>query len=139
LDAGRTGKSDPHDARSAVIVALRHPGLRTVTAVDHGAVLRLLADRHHDLVAQRTRVVCRLHALLCLLIPGGMARQLTADTAARTLRSVRPVEPVDIERKRWPSSCCPTSDGSTPNSQRSRTASPPPSKHQVQPSPTFTG
>jgi hypothetical protein len=42
--------------------------------------LRLLADRHHDLVAQRTRVVCRLHALLCLLI--------------------RPVELVDVERKR---------------------------------------
>lgn len=100
LDAGRTDKSDPHDARSAAIVALRHAGLRTVTPVDHGAVLRLLADRHHDLVAQRTRVVCRLHALLCLLIAGGMARQLTADKAARALRSIRPVELVDVERKR---------------------------------------
>lgn len=100
LDAGRTDKSDPHDARSAAIVALRHAGLRTVTPVDHSAVLRLLADRHHDLVAQRTRVVCRLHALLCLLIAGGMARQLTADKAARALRSVRPVELVDVERKR---------------------------------------
>jgi transposase len=100
-DAGRTDKSDPHDARSAAaIVALRPGGLRTVTAVDHGAVLRLLADRHHDLVAQRTRVVCRLHALLCLLIAGGMARHLTADNAARTLRSIGPVELVDIERKR---------------------------------------
>ena len=81
LDAGRTDKSDPHDARSAAIVALRHAGLRTVTPVDHGAVLRLLADRHHDLVAQRTRVICRLHALVCLLIAGGLARQLTADKA----------------------------------------------------------
>ena len=100
LDAGRTDKSDPHDARSAAIVALRHAGLRTVSPVDHGAVLRLLADRHHDLVAQRTRVICRLHALLCLLIAGGMARQLTADKAARALRSLRPVELVDVERKR---------------------------------------
>jgi transposase len=100
LDAGRTDKNDPHDARSAAIVALRHAGLRTVTPVDHSAVLRLLADRHHDLIAQRTRVICRLHALMCLLIAGGLPRQLTADKAARALRSVRPVELVEIERRR---------------------------------------
>ena len=100
LDAGRTDKTDPHDARSAAVVALRHAGLRMVKAVDYSAVLRLLADRHHDLVAQRTRVVCRLHALMCLLTAGGLPRQLSADKAARALRSIRPIELLDVERRR---------------------------------------
>jgi hypothetical protein len=46
-------------------VALRHSGLRRVTPVDHTAVLRLLADRHHDLSGLRTQAICRLQALLC--------------------------------------------------------------------------
>jgi transposase len=40
LDAGCTDKTDPHDARAAAIVALRHSRLRRVTPVDHTAVLR---------------------------------------------------------------------------------------------------
>jgi transposase len=55
LDAGRTDKSDRHDARSAAIVALRHARLRPGRPVDHSAVLRVLANRHHDLTASRTR------------------------------------------------------------------------------------
>jgi transposase len=100
LDSGRTDKSDPHDARSAAVVALRHADLRTVRPVDHNAVLRLLADRRHDLRGLRTQAVCRLHALLCLLSPGGLSQRLSADRAARALRSIRPAEPVAIERKR---------------------------------------
>jgi transposase len=100
LDAGRTDKTDPHDARSAAVVAMRHAGLRAVTPVDHTAVLRLLADRHHDLIALRTQAVCRLHALLCLLTPGGTSRQLSALRAGQALRSIRPVELVAVERKR---------------------------------------
>jgi transposase len=100
LDSGRTDKSDPHDARSAAIVALRHARLRPVRPVDHAAVLRLLANRHHDLTAARTRTICRLHALLCLLIPGGFSGRLSARQAAQVLRGLRPVELVDVERKR---------------------------------------
>ena len=100
LDAGRTDKTDPHDARSAAIVALRNGGLRPVAPVEHTAVLRLLADRHHDLVALRTQAVCRLHALLCLLTPGGLSRHLSADRATRALRGLRPLELVNVERKR---------------------------------------
>ena len=100
LDSGRTDKSDPHDARSAAIVALRHARLRPVRPVDHSAVLRLLANRHHDLTASRTRTICRLHALLCLLIPGGSSGRLSAQRAGQVLRGLRPVELVDIERKR---------------------------------------
>ena len=100
LDRGHSDKSDPHDARAAAIVALRHNALRVVTPVDHTAVLRLLADRHHDLTALRTQAVCRLHAVLCVLVPGGAKRGLSAARAAQILRSIRPIELVDIERRR---------------------------------------
>ena len=40
-------------------------------------MLRLLADRDHQITAQRTRTICRLHALLCLLIEGGTVRGIT--------------------------------------------------------------
>ena len=100
LDSGCTDKTDPHDARAAAIVALRHSRLRQVAAVDHTAVLRLLADRHHDLTGLRTQAICRLHALLCGLTPGGAGRLLSACQAGRILRGVRPAGPVELERKR---------------------------------------
>ena len=74
LDTARIDKTDAHDARSAAVVALRHSKLRTVVLEDHSAVLRLLAKRHHDLVAHRTRAICRLHAVLCLLVAGGLPK-----------------------------------------------------------------
>jgi transposase len=100
LDAGCTDKTDPHDARAAAIVALRHSRLRQVVAVDHTAVLRLLADRHHDLTGLRTQAICRLHALLCGLTPGGAGRLLSAQRAGLILRGIHPHEPVGFERKR---------------------------------------
>lgn len=100
LDSTRTDKTDSHDARSAAIVALRHARLRAIAPVDHTAVLRLLADRHHDLTGLRTQAVCRLHALLCGLVAGGAPRGLSAQRAAQILRGIRPVDPVAAERKR---------------------------------------
>ncbi len=100
LDAGCTDKTDPHDARAAAIVALRHTRLRQVAAVDHTAVLRLLADRHHDLTGLRTQAICRLHALLCSLIAGGADRLLSAERTRRILRTIHPSNPVEVERKR---------------------------------------
>jgi transposase len=76
LDSTRTDKTDSHDARAAAIVAMRHGRLRRVTPVVHPAVLRLLADRHHDLTGLRTQAICRLHALLCQLTPGGASGRL---------------------------------------------------------------
>jgi transposase len=99
LDRGRNNKTDAHDARAAAVVALRHANLRTVTCEDHDVVLRLLADRHHDLVAQRTRVICRLHALLAQLREGGAPQELSADRATEFLARVRPVGAADHERK----------------------------------------
>ena len=72
LERGRIDKTDPNDARSAAIVAWHNPTLNIVVGLDeHRVVLRLLADRDHQITANRTRTICRLHALLCLLIEGG--------------------------------------------------------------------
>ena len=51
LDNNHSDKTDSHDARSTAIVALRNARLRQVGLEDHTAVLRLLAKRHHDLIA----------------------------------------------------------------------------------------
>jgi transposase len=100
LDAGRIDKTDAHDARAAAVVALRHSKLRTVVQEDHTAVLRLLAKRHHDLVAHRTRAVCRLHTVLCHLVAGGVPQRLSASRAATELRRIRPTDQVRQERRR---------------------------------------
>ena len=100
LDAGHKDKTDAHDARSAAIVALRHRNLRTVALGDHRQVLRLLARRHHQLIAGRTRAICRLHAVLCEMVEGGLSKNLSATRAATELRKVRPADAIGIERKR---------------------------------------
>jgi transposase len=100
LDSGHKDKTDVYDARSAAIVALRHPNLRAVIGDDHVAVLRLLARRHHQLVAGRTRAICRLHALLAVMIEGGLPPNLTAKRASAALRTVRPADTLGAERKR---------------------------------------
>jgi len=100
LGSGKSQKNDPNDALSTAIAALRAKRLRTVVAEDHGAILRLLADHHHDLGSLRTQAICRLHALLRCLVPGGTRIRLSADGAATVLRRVRPTNAVDAERKR---------------------------------------
>jgi transposase len=99
LERGRTDKTDPNDARSAAIVAWRTPGLNVVAPSDeHCVVLRLLADRDRQITAQRTRSICRLHALLCVLIEGGTGRSLTVDRAEELLASVHADGPITTER-----------------------------------------
>ena len=99
LDSGRSDKTDSHDARSAAVVALRHQSLRQVQAQDHLAVLRLLAKRHHDLIAARTRAVCRLHTALCHLAEGHFPKRMTTSQGAAILARIRPRDAVSIERK----------------------------------------
>ena len=95
--AGR--KSDPNDALSTAIAALRDPHLRTVVVEDHAMVLRLLADRHQDLTSLRTQAVCRLHALIAALTPGGVQTRISADGAATRLRAIHPHNAVEAQRK----------------------------------------
>ena len=96
LDSGRTDKTDSHDARSAAVVALRHQALRPIRVQDHVATLRLLAKRHHDLVAARTRAVCRLHTTLCHLAEGHFPKRMRAAQAAAILARARPTDPVVV-------------------------------------------
>ena len=55
------------------------------TRADHAAVLRLLAKRNMQLGSARNRAACRLHALLVELVPGGIAKEITANRAAALL------------------------------------------------------
>jgi transposase len=99
LERGKIDKTDPNDARSAAIVAWRTPALNIVAGLDeHRVVLRLLADRDHQITAHRTRTVCRLHALMCVLIEGGTTRSLTATKAAELLGTVKITSPVIAQR-----------------------------------------
>ena len=99
LDSTKASKSDPHDARSAAIVALRHQHLRTVTTDDHPAILRMLANRHHALTRLRTQAVCRLHAQLANLTPGGLPGTMSAKRARALLATIHPDTGVIAERK----------------------------------------
>ena len=61
-----------------------------MTADGHAVVLKVWAKRHRDLSRTRNQVVCRLHAVLCELIPGGVPDEITAGQAARILEQVAP-------------------------------------------------
>lgn len=100
LDSSRSQKNDANDARSVAIVALRQPGLRVVASEDHVAVLRMLAKRHKQLTSSKTQTVCRLHAVIATLTPGGAGRSLSASQASAVLQRIRPVTMVETERKR---------------------------------------
>jgi transposase len=88
LASGDTNKNDPNDARSVAIAALRSGACRRVRPDDHAMVLKIWAKRHRDLGRARTQVVCRLHAVLCELVPGGVSKRITATHAARVLEQV---------------------------------------------------
>ena len=98
LAAGDTNKNDPNDARSVAVAALRSPGVREAVPDDHAAVLKVWSKRYRDLGRTRTQVVCRLHAVLCELVPGGVAKAITAAAAARLLDSIVPAGAVDAAR-----------------------------------------
>lgn len=99
LGSGKSSKNDPNDALATAVAALRGRSLRPVVADDHRAVLRMIADRHHDLTRLRTQAVCRLHACLAALVPGGFSGVITASRATATLAEIDPAGGVAIERK----------------------------------------
>jgi transposase len=99
LATGDTNKNDPNDARSIAVAALRSPGCREARRDDHAAVLKIWAKRYRDLGRSRTQVACRLHQVLCELIPGGICVQITAGQAARILASITPSGAVEAARR----------------------------------------
>ena len=100
LGTSSARKSDLADACSVAAAAIHHRRLRPVALEDQTVVFRLLSDRRDDLVAERTRILSRLHVLLADLHPGGANRELSASRAAALLRRVHPITVVDVERKR---------------------------------------
>jgi transposase len=98
LAAGNTNKNDPNDARPVAIAALRSGAVREVRPDDHAAVLKVWSKRYRDPGRSRTQVACRLHAVLCELIPGGIGKAITAAQAARILGSVTPSGAVQAAR-----------------------------------------
>jgi transposase len=98
LAAGDTNKNDPNDARSVAVAALRSAACPQVRADDHAAVLKVRAKRHRDLSRAPNQVVCRLHAVLCDLIPGGAGKRISAAGAARVLEQAEPAGAVQAAR-----------------------------------------
>jgi transposase len=98
LAAGDTNKNDPNDARSVAVAALRSASCREVMPDDHAAVLKVWSKRHRDLGRTRTQVACRLHAVLCELVPGGVSKAIRAAQAGQLLQSITPSGAVEAAR-----------------------------------------
>jgi transposase len=98
--AGNARKNDGVDALATALAASRNERLAAVDAEAASEALRLLSERREDLVAERTRALKRLHALLRDLLPGGVAGKLSAERAARILRSIRPKEVASARLRR---------------------------------------
>ena len=69
-----------------------------VIADDHPVVLKMWSKRHRDLARLRCQAACRLHAVLCEVVPGGVPRAITAAAAAALLDSITPAGPVQAAR-----------------------------------------
>jgi transposase len=98
LQAGDTNKNDPNDALSVAVAALRSTAARLVRAEDYPAVLKVWAKRHRDLARARNQVACRLHAVLCDLVPGGHRKEISAAQATRILERATPSGAVQLAR-----------------------------------------
>jgi len=98
LSTGATNKNDPNDARSVAVAALRSATRRAVTADDHATVLKVWSKRHRDLGRARNQVACRLHAVLCELVPGGISKEITAAKATAVLEQAEPSGAVEAAR-----------------------------------------
>jgi transposase len=80
------------------VAALRSAGVREVRRDDHAAILKVWSKRYQDLGRARTQVACRLHQVLCELIPGGVPGEITAGQAAHLLDAITPAGAVDAAR-----------------------------------------
>ena len=96
---GQGRKTDPVEAHSVAVVALRTSGLRQVTVDDSTMALRLMVDRRDGLGRARTDTVNRLHALLLDLVAGGAKKHLSAIQARSILATVRPRDVVGRTRR----------------------------------------
>jgi transposase len=100
LNSGQVNKNDPNDARSVAVAvaALRAPSTPSIAAEDDTAAMKMWARRYRDLGSLWTQTVCRLHAVLCDLVPGGFARRISVPQAIQLLATIHPHTPADAAR-----------------------------------------
>lgn len=97
---GNGRKSDPVDAHSVAMVALRTPDLLQVQVDADLVVLGMLADRRDELGRARTQAVNRLHRLLLELVPGGAKQFLSTRQARALIGTIKPRDIVGKTRRR---------------------------------------
>jgi transposase len=100
LGTGQSTKSDPNDARSVAVAALHAPSLAVVRPADHVTVCRLLAKHHTDVARWRTKLCCRLHALVGELVPGGIDKEVVVTQARSMLDNIVGGDVAAVERHR---------------------------------------
>jgi transposase len=97
---GNGRKSDPVDAHSVAMVALRTPNLVQVRLDAELQVMGMLVDRRDELGRARTQTINRLHRLLLELLPGGAKKFLSAAQARALIATVKPRDLVGKTRRR---------------------------------------
>ena len=97
---GNGRKTDPVDAHSIAMVALRTPNLVRVVVDPDLVVLGMLVDRRDALGRGRTQTINRLHRLLLELFPGGAKRYLSSGQARALIATIRPRDIVGKTRRR---------------------------------------
>jgi transposase len=65
-----------------------------VRAEDHTVVMKLWVRRHRDLSQARNQLACRLHAVLCDLVAGGVPGEIYANKVTQLLEGIEPDGPV---------------------------------------------
>jgi transposase len=97
---GNGRKTDPVDAHSVALAALRSANLVQVELSPDLLVLGMLADRRDELGRARTQTINRIHRLLLEIIPGGANQFLSAPQARALLATTRPRDIVGKTRRR---------------------------------------
>jgi transposase len=97
---GNGRKTDPVDAHSVAMVALRSPNLVQVKVDADLQVMGMLVDRRDELGRARTQTINRLHRLLLELFPGGAKKFLSARQARALIATVKPRDLVGKTRRR---------------------------------------
>jgi transposase len=98
LNTGQVNKNDPNDARSVAVAALRSRQVSEASLDDHTVVLRVWARRYRDLGRLRTQVMCRLHTVLCEMVPGGFSKEISAGQAIQVLAGIVADTPMTAAR-----------------------------------------
>ena len=98
LNTGHVNKNDPNDARSVAVAALRSCQVSDASLDDHTVVLRVWGRRYRDLGRLRTQVMCRLHTVLCEMVPGGFSKEISAGQAIQVLAGIVADSPMTAAR-----------------------------------------